>query len=464
VLISAGYNPILNNYYALFTAAENDNSNIVQLILTNIKVNELILNELLLESVRNNSIKVVELLLIYPNINPHINDNQLIILSASFGFNEIVHLLIKYGVDPSLPNNNALYEAVKNNHYLTVKELLKDIRINPSISNNELIKISIRLNYISIFEVLINDSRVDVSKNNNELIILAASLGRNKHIEDLLKLNSDAGVDPSANNNMALMEAVSNDHYDTVKELLTDIRVDPYAQNNQAIIMANKKGYLSIADLLKYGRIEQTRDKYKILDKMTIFKNKVKDTLGGLVAGYYIGNSSEILKGNDWVTSLYDYPESIETTSNNMFSYNFTIELITNQTSLVPKIHTIEYLLEQWPDAKHSVNNAVSSILDPNKILLNPTDDLYGGLRGFLLLCFRPQYTFIEIMNILKKEGNNKEALRLAGKFIGAYLGLNKLVDQGLEIDNILNKYINKIIFRDIVPLMMQSESATHQS
>jgi hypothetical protein len=463
VLITAGYDPLRNNYHALFTAADNGNSDIVKLILDSQKVDKSILEEFLLKFVKNGNIKIVELLLKYPEIDPSNNKNQLVVLASSCGFNEIVKLLIKNGgVNPSYPNNKALNESVKNGHLNTVVELLKDVGVDPGISNNEFSKIAIKLNYDSIFKHLINDSRVNPAKNDNELIIYAASLGRNKHIEDLLKLDPNKGIDPSADNNMAIIQAVSNNHYEAVRILLTDVRVDPTAQNNKAFTTAINKGYLSIGDLLKYGRIEGNENKYQILDKTTIFKNKVKDTLSGLVAGYYLVDPIGIVEDTKWISSLYSYAESTDITSYDMFSYRFTFKLITNKTPLIDKINTINYLVKEYPDTAYSISNAAKSILDSNKILLNTSDYLYGAIRGFLLLSYTPQYTFIEIIDLLKAEGNSKKALHLAGKFIGSYLGLNELINQNLTPDNDLHNHINKILSLDITPLIIQYETNTH--
>jgi hypothetical protein len=65
---------------------------------------------------------------------------------------------------------------------------------------------------------------------------------------ELLKHGTD--VDPSANDNEALMFACENGFVEMVKVLLQDPRVDPSARDNEAIRLACRKGYFEIVEAL----------------------------------------------------------------------------------------------------------------------------------------------------------------------------------------------------------------------
>jgi hypothetical protein len=94
----------------------------------------------------------------------------------------------------------------------------------------------------------------DYLERNHELFIIAAAYG----YENVVQRGLELGVDPSAQNNLAirracrdaLAEASENGHVEVVRLLLTDPRVDPSAQNNYAICGASENGYLKVVRLL----------------------------------------------------------------------------------------------------------------------------------------------------------------------------------------------------------------------
>jgi len=55
------------------------------------------------------------------------------------------------------------------------------------------------------------------------------------HYNAFQRLLKDKRVDPTAQNNNAIVEAAENGHVEVVKVLLADKRVDPTALNNSAI-------------------------------------------------------------------------------------------------------------------------------------------------------------------------------------------------------------------------------------
>ena len=66
-------------------------------------------------------------------------------------------------------------------------------------------------------------------------------------------------IDPSSDENSAIIFAVSKDRRKIVERLLQDPRVDPSAQNNRAINEAESHGYTDIIPLLLNDRRVQEK-------------------------------------------------------------------------------------------------------------------------------------------------------------------------------------------------------------
>jgi hypothetical protein len=101
------------------------------------------------------------------------------------------------------------------------------------------------------------------------------------------------------------------------------------------------------------------------------------------------------------------------------------------------------YLTKNFPTIKKSVYLATSSILQGKTRSLTSIKknldmehvNLYGAIRGFMLSCYPINpCAYVEIIDILKNEGHTIEAISTAGQWIGAYIGLIKLLEQGLKM------------------------------
>ena len=101
-------------------------------------------------------------------------------------------------------------------------------------------------------------SGMDPSVQNNWAIVVASVNG---HLSLVDRLLQDARVDPSANDNFAINQASENDHLPVVNRLLQDARVNPSACKNRAIKSASRFGHLYIVDrLLQDARVDPTKD------------------------------------------------------------------------------------------------------------------------------------------------------------------------------------------------------------
>ena len=108
---------------------------------------------------------------------------------------------------------------------------------------------AMRNNNIKKVELLLKNKDVDPSINDNQAIIYASSVGY--IILDIIKLLlNDPRVDPSENNNQAIKAASENGYTNVVKLLLQHPRVDPSSNNNYAINHAAYQGHFDVVKLL----------------------------------------------------------------------------------------------------------------------------------------------------------------------------------------------------------------------
>ena len=137
-----------------------------------------------------------------------------------------------------------LSKAIKDKDKDKIKDVFGKIIFNIDIDIdllNKLIEFSIE------DEKFFKELGLDPSEQNNEAIIWASEYGRVKVVELLLK---DKRVDPSAQDNKAIIWASLRGHVQVVKLLLKDPRVDPSAKNNRAIKLASGNGHVDVVELL----------------------------------------------------------------------------------------------------------------------------------------------------------------------------------------------------------------------
>ncbi|PRP77488.1 ankyrin repeat domain-containing protein 50-like [Planoprotostelium fungivorum] len=157
---------------------------------------------------------IERLLLAHPLADPSAEDNHTVQYAAVNGYVLLVQaLLADARVDPTAENNKAIRGASKHGHTEIVRLLLahpdKDNKasLHGTLSqDNWAIRRAAASGHHNIVELLLSDPRVNPSANDNEAIIEAASYGRT---EEAVKGTSLAG------------------HAMTVKLLLSDPRVDP---------------------------------------------------------------------------------------------------------------------------------------------------------------------------------------------------------------------------------------------
>jgi ankyrin repeat protein len=94
---------------------------------------------------------------------------------------------------------------------------------------------------------MLQDPQVNPSTNNNSAIMDAAKNGDKEMLAMLLE---DGRIDPTYNNNILIRISASTGRLETVEVLLQDPRVDPTALNNYAIRTAITMKYADVVRLL----------------------------------------------------------------------------------------------------------------------------------------------------------------------------------------------------------------------
>ena len=124
---------------------------------------------------------------------------------------ELLHHILSYITEPKNQQNVLL----------TSKKFsvlgLDDRAFGEQIFTHKYLMNAIYVNSLETVKFLLSDKRVDPSAENNEAIIEASSKG---HVEIVNELLKDTRIDPSDQNNGALVGACTHGHEEVVKELL----------------------------------------------------------------------------------------------------------------------------------------------------------------------------------------------------------------------------------------------------
>jgi len=87
--------------------------------------------------------------------DPSVNDNQAIQWTSSWGYTEVVQLLLQdRRVDPSAGNNSSIQWASRYGYTGIVRLLLQDRRVDPSDGNNWSIRGASQKGHLEVVELL----------------------------------------------------------------------------------------------------------------------------------------------------------------------------------------------------------------------------------------------------------------------------------------------------------------------
>lgn len=260
-------------------------------------------------TIADNTPQIREALSIFlrdPRVDPSFNNYRIVLWAASVGNTDILEILLRdTRVDPSVINNLALPNAVLNGHAEVVQMLLGDPRVDPSAP--ELLLDAVQRGNSEVVRVLLSDKRlignvaealkIAAEQNNKEMlkslfiaaitnispqdiflwacgegsvhlaqyclsecedksVTLRSKAARRRRVAagespvTLLAAGESPVIDPSMNDNAAIITAAARGYTEVVHFLLSDSRVDPSAQNNAAIRQAAAQGRAEVVALL----------------------------------------------------------------------------------------------------------------------------------------------------------------------------------------------------------------------
>ncbi|KAJ3082092.1 hypothetical protein HDU99_003666 [Rhizoclosmatium hyalinum] len=206
----------------------------------------------------SNVLGIIRVVLQDLRINPGDDDCYILQMAAEYGHGKIVQLLLTDPrVDPSVDTNYAirncctspdLGDFLSGDNLSVYRHLLADPRVDPSVLDNEAIRTSSRNGLADGVRFLLADLRVDASACDNEAVRMAAREG---HVYVIRLLLMDPRVNPAANHNEAIRIAAKNGRADVVQVLLADPRVNPLSGGEEsAVMLALKWNHVDVLDLL----------------------------------------------------------------------------------------------------------------------------------------------------------------------------------------------------------------------
>ena len=232
-------------------------------------------------SVFNNEWRVLEVFLNEREVPTHILE-QAFLEACQFNLSECTKLLLaQHNLDISASQElwtNGLHYAVMYGNLEIYRMIAADQSLNIGFEKNLLFFVA--CSYISAVEIvadMLADPRIDPTDENERALVSAcynanhealallladgradptfdnnlALIASIRHPDCLELLLDDGRADPSADDNRALDRATTQDEYEAVKLLLEDVRVD--ALESQCFEIACSRGYLEIVKLLIEG-------------------------------------------------------------------------------------------------------------------------------------------------------------------------------------------------------------------
>lgn len=161
-----------------------------------------------------------------------------------------IHLIDKYLSDNVTDNQIQLLflECLERKLVYMVELLPQDKRLDLSVHSCTILWWASRNGYTEVVRLLLQGGCVNPSADDNYAILSASYLGQTEVVRLLLQ---DERVDPSARDNYAIRSASEKGNAEVVRLLLQDKRVDPSAKDNDAIQRASENGHTEVVELLK---------------------------------------------------------------------------------------------------------------------------------------------------------------------------------------------------------------------
>lgn len=190
--------------------------------------------------------------------SPKSASNFAIRRAAANGHEHVVALLLEHPeTHPAANRMEALYRSARNGHAPVVSLLLRALpKPSLGIIGDIAMEDAIKCNDMGVFQAFYDDARVDRAQHDNYFLCLAAYLGRDEMVGQLLAVPE---VHPGTTQYTAyrcpLVYAAGEGHVKVVKRLL-DAGFDPTLGSAKSLRVAIKNGHLEVCQAIESsGRI-----------------------------------------------------------------------------------------------------------------------------------------------------------------------------------------------------------------
>jgi hypothetical protein len=399
----------------------------------------------------------------YNIINAAIDVNDPFLYVMDNGTVNDIEILLESGFDPT--NSNAFLSKRSYPEYKEmIKKLLSDGRVNPNVyeiakdtgthlgkpSNYPLMR-AIQYNDIETSKLLLNNNNITVDVLNATYYVSLAIHSGEKMFATVIEHPKITSV--GILNRTPIYEAVKANNFNILKYLINYNNEIIDAITYDSILSLNTNNIKEAIKILLNGRtIIQCTIASSVCNnnvfKQALFEN-VENSLSGMSAMHYFykTNNKDIYVSKSEPRTIFE-----------SFYYKFLRNLIIKRLTILEILHGLLEeidLLHQFrkkEDIKplmYIINQAVTNILNETFILPIIEENklkYYFAFLGFLYVCYRPEYSYKDIIDILTKQGADIYAIQMAAKLIGAYFGLDKLIKQGLVLSNTIKGNIKKIL------------------
>ncbi|KAJ3294046.1 hypothetical protein HDU79_011629, partial [Rhizoclosmatium sp. JEL0117] len=241
-------NPSENNSKALIFAIENGHFEVVDVLLTDGRVNPNNRNVLKLATKKGRD-DIVQRILEDPRTNPSLEDNVALLIAGHGNYKTILEkLLLDPRINVTLDNNILFINSCVRRYVPLIKALLLDGRADPTAQGNYALKYAIRHRHTDVIHTLLADSRIDPKFGNNAILSMSVPAYILKTFLQNPRMNL------LAESARVLVELINKDRSDIVQLLLKDGQINPCAKNLAALVTAVSTQNKTISAMLLSDR------------------------------------------------------------------------------------------------------------------------------------------------------------------------------------------------------------------
>jgi hypothetical protein len=150
-------------------------------------------------------------------------DHHTLVYASETGRIRVVEMILTYTlIDPSERDDEAMRKAIQNGHVDIALMLSKDHRTNPSSMDNWTLNTSVERGYVRVVEMILNHPNTILTSRDHVIMVHACRWG----CEDIVRLLlNDERIDPTYDDNHPIKMAIFSRKQNIVSLLLDDIRV-----------------------------------------------------------------------------------------------------------------------------------------------------------------------------------------------------------------------------------------------